>query len=87
MLGEGNSNSIETELDNVMNGPARHQDSESLLNRENSSRKNEIINFFNRNVPIRYDVLGESSEILFGEMNAGLSQEMYSQQNNANTDK
>ena len=39
MLAEGNSNSIETELENVMNGPARHQDSESLLNRENSSRK------------------------------------------------
>ena len=26
MLGDGNSNSIERKLDNVMNGPERHQD-------------------------------------------------------------
>ena len=40
VLGKGNSNSIERELDNVINGPERHQDFNTLPNRRGSSHEN-----------------------------------------------
>ena len=43
MLGEGNSNSIERELDSLINVPERQQDFQSFPNREISSQENEII--------------------------------------------
>ena len=49
MLGGINSNSIERELDNAINGPERYQDSQSLPNRENSSHGNDIRNNDDRN--------------------------------------
>ena len=42
MLGERKSNSLESELDDVLNGPDGQQDSESVPNREGSSQENEI---------------------------------------------
>ena len=42
MLGDGNSNSIEKELDSLINAPDRQQDFHSFPNRENSSQENEI---------------------------------------------
>ena len=42
MSSEGNSNSIERELDNLINVPERQQDFQSFLNRENSSLENEV---------------------------------------------
>ena len=39
MLGEGNSNSLERELDNVLNGPEGQQDPESVSNRDCSSQR------------------------------------------------
>ena len=40
ILDEGNSNSFERELDNVLNGPESQQDHESVPNRECSSQEN-----------------------------------------------
>ena len=42
MSSEGNSNSIEREMDNLINVPERQQDFQSFLNRENSSLENEV---------------------------------------------
>ena len=38
MLGEVISNSIERELDKVLNGPERHRDAEFVPNRKNSTQ-------------------------------------------------
>ena len=53
MLGEGNSNSIERELDSLINVPERVQDFQSFPNRENSSQENEIRDIDSRNEPVR----------------------------------
>ena len=53
MRGEGNSNSIERELDSLINVPERQQDFQSFPNRENSSQENEIRDIDSRNEPVR----------------------------------
>ena len=73
MLVDGNSNSIERELDGLINAPERRQDFQSFPNRENSSQDIEIRDIDNRNEPVR---LIESMNMLSGEMNTRLSLEM-----------
>ena len=75
MLGDGNSNSIERELDSLINAPDRQQDFQSFPNRENSSQENEIRDIDNRNEPIGENRLIESINTLSGEMNARMSRE------------
>ena len=75
-LGEGNSNSIERELDSLINVPERQQDFQSFPNRENSSQENEIRDIDSRNEPVRERRLVESINMLSGEMNARMSREM-----------
>ena len=76
MLGEGNSNSIERELDSLINAPEGPQDFRSFPNRENSSQENEIRDIDSRNEPVRESRLLESINMLSGEMNARMSREM-----------
>ena len=76
MLSEGNSNSIERELDSLINVPEGPQDFRSFPNRENSSQENEIRDIDNRNEPVRERRLIESINMLSGEMNARMSREM-----------
>ena len=76
MLGEGNSNSKERELDSLINVPERQQDFQSFPNRENSSQENEIRDIDSRNEPVRESRLVESINMLSGEMNARMSREM-----------
>ena len=76
MLGDGNSNSIERELDSLINVFDRPQDFQSFPNREKSSQENEIRDIDNRNEPVREGRLIESINILSGEMNARMSREM-----------
>ena len=76
MLGGGNSNSIERELDNLINVPDRQQDFQSFPNKENSSQEIEIRNIDSRNEPVRESRLMESINMLSGEMNARMSREM-----------
>ena len=78
MLGDGNSNSIERELDSLINAPDRQQDFQSFPNRENSSQENAIRDIDNRNEPIGEGRLIESINTLSGEMNARMSREMES---------
>ena len=53
ILGDGNSNSIETELDSLRNGRERQQNFQSLSNRGNSYQENEMKDIRNRNEPVR----------------------------------
>ena len=76
MLGEGNSNSIERELDSLINVPERQRDFQSFPNRENSSQENEIRDIDSRNEPVRESRLVESINLLSVEMNARMSREM-----------
>ena len=76
LLGEGNSNSIERELDSLINVPERQQDFQSFPNRENLSQENEIRDIDSRNEPARESRLVESIIMLSGEMNARMSREM-----------
>ena len=76
MLGEGGSNSMERELDSLINAPERQQDFQSFPNRENSSQENEIRDIDSRNEPVRESRLVESINMLPGEMNARMSREM-----------
>ena len=76
MLGERNSNSIERELDSLINVPEGQRDFQSFPNRENSSQENEIRDIDSRNEPVRESRLIESINTLFGEMNARMSREM-----------
>ena len=78
MLGDGNSNCIERELDSLVNAPDRQQDFQSFPNGENSSQENEIRDIDNRNEPIGEGRLIESINTLSGEMNARMSREMES---------
>ena len=63
MLGEGNYNSLERELDSLINVPERQQYFQSLPNRENSSQENEIRDIDSRNEPVRESRLIESINI------------------------
>ena len=76
MLGERNSNSIERELDSLINVPEGQRDFQSFPNRENSSEGNEIRDIDSRNEPGRESRLIESINTLSGEMNARMSREM-----------
>ena len=76
MLGDGNSNSIERELDSLINAPERQQDVQSFPNRENSSQENEIRDISIRNELVREERLIESINVLSGKMNARMSREM-----------
>ena len=76
MLGEGKSNSIERELDSLINVPERQQDLQSFPNRENSSQEKEIRDIDSRNELVRESRLVESINMLSGEMNARMSREM-----------
>ena len=79
MLSERNTNLFKRDSENVINGPEGYQDSGSLPNRGNSLQENEVRNIDNGNNPTRRDGLVKSIEILSGELNARLSQEMDSQ--------
>ena len=76
MLGDGNSNSIERELDSLINVPGRSHDFQYFPNRENLSQENEIRDIDNRNEPVGEGRLIASINILSGEMNARMSREM-----------
>ena len=76
MFGEGISNSIERELDSLINVPERQQGFQSFPNRENSSQENEIRDIDSRNEPVRESRLVESYNMLSAEMNARMSREM-----------
>ena len=76
MLGDGNSNYIERELDSLINVSDRRQDFQSFPNRENSSQENEIRDIDKRNEPVREGRLIESINMLSGELNARMSREM-----------
>ena len=78
MLGDGNSNSIERELDSLINVSEKQQDFQSFPNRENSSLENEIGDIDSRNEPVRESRLVESINMPSGEMNGRMSQEMES---------
>ena len=60
MLGEGNSNSIERELDSLINVPEGPQEFQSFPNRGNSSQENEIRDIDSRIEPVRESRLIES---------------------------
>ena len=70
MIRDGNTNSMERELDNIINCPEKHQNFEYLPNRGISSHETEIRIIDNRNGPVRKDGLPESIELLSSEMNA-----------------
>ena len=53
MLGVGNSNSIERELDSLIIVPGRRENVQSFPNRENSSQENESRDIDNRSEPVR----------------------------------
>ena len=76
LLGEGNTNSIERELDSINNCPEGQPDTQSLANRQNSSQENEIRDIGNRNEPVRQEVVSGSINILSDEMNARFSRDM-----------
>ena len=76
MLGDGNSNSIERDLDSLINVPDGRRDYRSFPNRENSSQENEIRDINNQNEPVREERLIGSINTLSGEMNARMSREM-----------
>ena len=76
MLGERNSKSFEREPNKVTNDPSLCQ--VKLISRINI---NIIMNIENRNRPTRHVGLAESIEMLSGEFNARLSQEMDSLMN------
>ena len=76
MLGDGNSNSIERDLDALINVPDGRRDYRSFPNRENSSQENEIRDIDSRNEPVRESRLIESINTLSGEINARMSREM-----------
>ena len=76
MLGEGNTNSIEKELDSIIDGPEGQQDLQCSPNKENVSHENEIGDIENRISSIRHKGLSESMNIFPDEMNARFSAEM-----------
>ena len=76
MLGEGNSNSIERELDSLIDVPEGPQDFQSFPKRENSSQEIEIGDIDSRNEPVRESRLTESNNMLSRGMNARMSREM-----------
>ena len=75
MLGDGNSNSIERELDSLINGPGGQRDFQLFKIRKNSSQVTEIRDISNIKEPVREERLIESINTLSGEMNARISRE------------
>ena len=73
MLGDGNSNSIEREMDSLINVP--RDVFQSFPKRENSSLENEIRDIDSRNEPVRESRLIKSINTLSGEMNVRMSRE------------
>ena len=73
MLGEGNSNSIEIELDSLISGPVGQPYLQTFPNRKNSSQENEIRDNSSRNEPVREGTLMESTIMLSVEMNVMVS--------------
>ena len=67
MLGKRNSNSIERELDSLINVPERQQDFRSFPKREKSSLENEIRTIDSGNEPVRESRLKESINMLSNE--------------------
>ena len=57
MLGDGNSNSIERELDSLIDVPGGQQNFQRFPNKENSSQENEIRDISNGNEPVREERL------------------------------
>ena len=76
MLGDGNSNSIERDLDSLINVPERRLIFQSFPNRENSSQENEIRDISTRNQPVREERLIGSINMLSVKMNTRMSREM-----------
>ena len=76
MLGGRSSNSIERELDSLIDVPEGQRDFQSFPNRENSSQENEIRDIDSRNEPVRESRLIESINTLSSEVNARMSREM-----------
>ena len=76
MLGGRSSNSIERELDSLINVPEGQRDFQPFPNRENSSQENEIRDIDSRNEPVRESRLIESINTLSGEINDRMSREM-----------
>ena len=76
MLGDGNSNSIERELDSLINVPGGQREFQSFPNRKNSSPENEIRDISNRNEPVSEERLIESINTLSSMMNERMSREM-----------
>ena len=74
ILGVCKTNSIERELDSIINGSEGELDLEPLPNRENSSQENEIRDIGKRNELGRG--LPETNNILSDELNARFSREM-----------
>ena len=84
-LGDGKSNSIERQLDSLINVPERRQDLQSFPNRANSSLENKIRDIDCKNEPVRESRLPESISILSGEMNARMFREMETMMNGMQT--
>ena len=76
MLGQIKPNSIERELERVLNGPERETKSSALRHKENSSQGNGIRDIGDGNSFSGRDGLLVSIEILSDKMNTRLSQEM-----------
>ena len=60
LLGDGNSNSIERNLDSLIKVPEGQRDFRSFPKRESSSQENEIRDISNINEPVREERLIES---------------------------
>ena len=76
MLGDGNSNCKERELDSLIKATERQQDFQSFPARKKLSQENEIRDISNRNESVREERLIDSINILSGEMNAWMSREL-----------
>ena len=76
-----NLNSIERELNNVINGPEGQGDLESFVNRGNYSQENKIRNIHNDDAPIRQNVLEDIFEFHPNELDARISREIDSLKN------
>ena len=81
LLGDGNSNSMERELDSLIIVSGRRQHFQIFPNRENSSQVNEIRNIHNGICPTRRDGRVESTDILSVETDIRISQVMDSLMN------
>ena len=77
MLGNGNANTIERELSNVIGSSGNYCDAESnFQSRENDSHENDFGHFVHENTMTIQDRFQESKETFTSEINMRLSQEM-----------